>query len=259
LVSLESLSGGLLPQKRVHPAELFPAPAEGDIVEITPPAFHWLKVDNVSSYRVIVEDGTGKTVVDETVPENYLVLRRVLPSGGYRWNLIAEGRQRGWQSFEIAGDAIERLVPTAEEILSQVPQSHPRHVYYPEDIETILEHNQPQLEVLKRNIALAVSQGVPPRPQFHRSDEAVAPWAYTQAFRVHREYVDRNLVACALGFLLLGDPDAAACARSSMLEICDWNPEGPCAVDGPWGDEIGLSNARCLFAVYDWTYPLYTE
>jgi hypothetical protein len=197
LVSLESLSGGLLPQKRVHPAELFPAPAEGDIVEITPPAFHWLKVDNVSSYRVIVEDGTGKTVVDETVPENYLVLRRVLPSGRYRWNLIAEGRQRGWQSFEIAGDAIERLVPTAEEILSQVPRSHPRHVYYPEDIETIVEHYQPQLKVLRRNIALAVKQGLPPRPQFHRADDATSPWRYAQAFRVHREYVDRNLVAAS--------------------------------------------------------------
>ena len=259
MVSLDSLRGDLLPQKRSSPAEPFPFPAEGDIVEVTPPAFHWLKVDNVPSYRIIVEDGKGETVVDETVPENYLVLHRILPSGRYRWNLIAGKRQRGWQHFEIAENAVERLVPTAEEILSRIPLLHPRHIYYPEDIETIVEHYQPQLKVLRRNIALAVKQGLPPRPRFHRADDATSPWRYAQAFRVHREYVDRNLIACALGYLLLGDPDAAEYARSCLLEICDWNPEGPCAVDGPWGDEIGLSNARCLFSAYDWTYPLYSE
>ena len=259
MVPLEALSNDLLPQKRINPTELFPSPAEGDIIEFTPPAFHWLKVDSVSSYRIIVEDGGVESVVDETVSENYLVLHRVLPSGRYRWNLIAEGRQRGWQSFEIAEDAIEHVVPTAAEILSRIPHSHPRHVYYPEDIERIVEHHQPQLEVLKRNITLAVRQGLPPHPQFHRADDIISSWQYAHGFRVHREYVDRNLTACALGYLFLGDSDAAECAKLSMLEICDWNPEGPCAVDGPWGDEIGLSNARCLFAVYDWTYPLYTE
>ncbi|MBA2481979.1 MAG: heparinase II/III family protein, partial [Planctomycetes bacterium] len=101
------------------------------------------------------------------------------------------------------------------------------------------------------------TRGMPPRPRFHTGDPS-AP-LFREALGAHRAFVDRDLVACALGHLLLRDPRAGAHARASLLTICDWNPAGPCAVDGPWGDEIGLSNVRCLPAVFDWIQDLLSD
>ena len=250
----------ILPQIRTPNALLFPEPEDGERLELTPPPLYWLQVEGVSEYRVVVETSAGETVVDQTVARNVLILRQTLPSGTYRWNIYAGERQRGWYTFEIAPDALEHIVPTADEVLSRVPGTHPRHVYYPQDIAPIVARYGPELEVLKRNIRSAVAQGMPPRPRFHRTDGEYRDHPrYREAFGDYRDYVDRNLVACALGHLFLNDPQAADDARTAFLNIIDWNPEGPCAVDGPWGDEIGLSNTRCLFAVYDWTFDIYTD
>ena len=59
------------------------------------------------------------------------------------------------------------------------------------------------------------------------------------------------MVACALGYVILGDEEAGEKAKNLFLTICDWNPLGPCSLIYPWNDEIGLSNARCLPIVYD--------
>ena len=82
---------------------------------------------------------------------------------------------------------------------------------------------------------------------------------YREYFGEYREYCDRDLVACALGHALLGDGKAAQKAKELLLTICSWNPDGPCAVNAPWNDEIGLSNARCLPAVYEMLYDILTE
>ena len=254
------MSQDFLPQIRTENAVLFPAPEDGERLEITPPPMYWLQVEGASEYRVVVENAGGETVVDETIGRNFLILRRPLPPGNYRWNIYADGRQRGWYAFEIAPDALEHIVPTADEVLARIPGTHPRHLYYPEDIETIVARYPGEIEVLRRNIRAAVEQGMPPRPRFHRTDGGYGGHPrYREAFGDYRDYVDRNLIACALGHLLLRDSDAADYARSAFLNIIDWNPEGPCAVDGQWSDEIGLSNTRCLFAAYDWTFDLYTE
>ncbi len=250
----------LLPQDRSENAVLFPAPEDGEVLEITPPPLYWLQVEGVAEYRVVIETESGTKIFDETVDRNYILLRDSLAVGSYRWNIYGGEAERGWQTFKIAPDALEHIVPTAAEVLSEVAKRHPRHMYYPEDIDSIRKSRPEEREVLRRNIKVAIEQGMPPRPRFHRTDAGYdAHSRYREAFGTYRDYVDRNLVACALGHLLFGEADASDYARSCFLEVIDWNPEGPCAVDGRWGDEIGLSNARCLFAVYDWTYDLYTD
>ena len=254
------MSEKTLPQVRTANAVLFPAPENGEVLEITPPPMYWLQVEGISEYRVVIARKAGETVVDETVDRNYLMLRRALPPGKYRWNLYAGRRQRGWYRFEIAKNATELIVPTAREVLAKIPDHRPRHLYYPEDIDAVVARHRREIGVLRRNIRAAVAQGMPPTPRFHRTDGGYENHPrYREAFGAYRDYVDRNLVACALGHLLLRDPQASEYARSAFLQVIDFNPEGPCSVDGPWGDEIGLSNTRCLFAVYDWTYDLYTR
>jgi len=249
-----------LPQLREHGNAGFPCPAEGERCEITPPGFYWLPVAGVREYRVLVEDEQGATVIDERRQRCCLLPRAVLPPGRYRWQVLADdGRERGWWPFQIADDAIEQVVPSAEEVLERIPDQRPRHLYLPEDLPVLRERHPRALAVLQRNIDAALADGPPPRPRFHRDDgeHGKAP-RYREAFDDHRDFGD-HLVACALGHLLLNDERAADYARSALLDIADWNPLGPCSVSGEWGDEIGLTNARLLGTVYDWTAELFDE
>lgn len=99
------------------------------------------------------------------------------------------------------------------------------------------------MEIIRRNVKLALSQGFMRYPDFYRPDGRID---YRRAFDESRQYFDRNLVACALAFLLLDDREAGQYAHEAVLRLCEWNPAGPASVCGQWGDEIGLSICRVL-------------
>ena len=45
----------ILPQQRTGPSDLFPCPADGEVVEVTPPSFNWLAAPGAAGYRVLVD------------------------------------------------------------------------------------------------------------------------------------------------------------------------------------------------------------
>ena len=97
---------------------------------------------------------------------------------------------------------------------------------------------------------------MPEPPRYYRDPDALP---YREYFGCFRDFCDRDLVACSLGYAVLGDEKAGSHAKALLLHICDWNPFGPCDLNGPWGDEVGLSLARCLPSVFDLLYPLLNE
>ena len=180
----------------------------------------------------------------------------ILPAGAYEWNLSTADGERGWQPFSISEDAVQWLRPDAKTIFDSVPEVRPRHLFCSEDIPATLQNHPYAIETLKRNIALALEHGMPEPPRYHRDPNALP---YREYFGLHRDYCDRDFVACALGHQLLKDERAAAHAKDLLLTLCDWSSEGPCSLEGPWGDEVGLSHARCLPTVFDLCYDLLTE
>lgn len=243
-------------QQRTANGQLFPSPANGVLVEETPPVFAFLREDGVSAYTVEVRDDVRKIVYQAETSKNYVVPDRILPPGHYAWDLICSAGRRGWWEFEISENAVEFLRPSAEEVFSAVPEVRPRHLFFASDLAAIRRDKQPELDTLRRNIALALEQPLPEPPLYHR--DSTKP-EYREYFGRYRDYCDRDLVACALGHAILGDSAAAEKAKELLLTICDWNPAGPCSVIYPWNDEIGLSNARCLPAVYDLLWDILTE
>lgn len=246
----------LLPQERTSSSQIFPFPRNGEKVGETPPSFCWLKVDGVDAYEVLIRDGAGTTVWNGITCKNYIVPGILLEPGFYAWNLFGKERERGWWAFEILPGAVRFLRPSAADVLMKVPMEHPRHLFFSRDIPVLTEIRFAEIETLKRNIQTALKAGMPEPPRFHH-DEGALP--YREYFGRHRDFCDRDLVACALGHTLLGDVQAGKHAVDSLLTICDWNPAGPCSLLGPWGDEVGLSNARCLPAVYDMIWDLLSE
>lgn len=243
-----------LQQMRTANGQIFPSPRDGEIMYETPPTLCWLK-EGAGKYRVAVRQG-GQTVWQGETERNFIVPDMILEPGDYEWNLCMEDAERGWQKFSVDENAVRFLRPDADEILAAVPSARPRHLFCAEDIEKIVRTHENAIETLKRNIALALEDGLPEPPMFHRDEEALP---YREYFGRHRDFCDRNLIACALGHRLLGDERAAAHAKELLLTLCDWNSEGPCSLEGIWGDEVGLSHARCLPAAFDLCWDLLDE
>jgi len=241
-------------QKRTANGQIFPSPREGEIMYETPPALCWLK-EGGGTYHVVIRKG-DETVWQGETERNFIVPDLMLEPGSYEWNLCTADAERGWQTFCIAENAVRFPRPDADEILAAVPDVRPRHLFFAEDIEEIVRTHGPAVETLRRNIAAALEDGMPTPPMFHRDAEALP---YREYFGRHRDFCDRDLIACALGHRLLGDTIAAAHAKNLLLTLCDWNSEGPCSLEGIWGDEVGLSHARCLSAAFDLCYDLLDE
>ena len=243
-------------KQHTRAGQLFPTPAPDASVQENPPVFSWL-AEGKHEYTITVWNEAGTAVWQKTTGQAAAVPETVFSPGRYTWDVSAAGESRGVQSFTVPADAVEFLRPTAEEILAAVPAGHPRHLFTREEIPAILASHEKELRVLRRNIEQAYLDGLPEPPRYHRDPDALP---YREYFGRYRDYCDRNLVALALGYTLLGDEKAGAFARELFLTICDWNPEGPCSLCGPFrGDEIGLSNARCLPAVYDMLWPLLSD
>ena len=246
----------MLEQKRTSGGQIFPSPQKGAVIEETPPVFSFLRDGKGKKYRVEVQDWSGNPIFEEETEKNYAIPKEPFAPGKYRWNLFCGEEERGWQEFSVSENAVVFLRKSAEEVFSCVPKVRPRHLFFQEDIPGILKKRAAETETLKRNIAAACARTLPRPPLFYSFEGEPE---YREYFGEYREYCDRDLVACALGHALLGDGKAAQKAKELLLTICSWNPDGPCAVNAPWNDEIGLSNARCLPAVYDMLYDILTE
>ncbi|MBE6658021.1 MAG: DUF4962 domain-containing protein [Ruminococcaceae bacterium] len=245
------------PQERQSHWEVFPYPTGGVTVYENPPAFVWLPLpqdtDHTVCYTVTVEQADGTPVLCEQVYGNTYVPTRLFSAGSYRWNVTAGDAERGWETFTVAQNAIPFIRPTADEVLQSIPEKRPRHLFSMSELAELKVSRADALDTLRRCIEQAYRDGLPARPQYH-TDEGALP--YREYFGRFRDFCDRSLVACALGYYLLGDKEAGAFAKRLFLHICDWNPGGPCSLCGAWGDEVGLSCARCFPAVFDLTAPL---
>lgn len=228
--------------------ELFPFPGQNELVEETPPTFCFVKEEGEKTYTVLVRRKQGDIFFKETTKENYVIPGEFFPAGEYQWNVLYDKKERGWWDFTISDEAVTFLRPSAKEVFECVPDVRPRHLFFLKDLEEIRDSRKKELETLKRNISLALARPLPTPPMFHRDNKALP---YREYFGQYRDYCDRDMVACALGYVLLGDEEAGEKAKELFLTICDWNPLGPCSLIYPWNDEIGLSNARCLPVVYD--------
>ncbi len=242
------------PLERTSTRQVFTFPESGRVVYENPVCLCWIPIEGEHTYTVTVSQN-GRELLRDTTSFNYYVA--TLPiEGEYSWNVFCEGAERGELSFSLAKDHVSIKRVSADELFNNVPDVHPRHLFFSEDIEEIVNSREAELAVLRRNIEQAYIDGMPKMPMFHRDPDALP---YREFFGRYRDFVDRNLVACSLGYALLGDIKAGEFAKELLFTVCDRNPHGPCSINGGWGDEIGLSMARCLPAVYDMLYDLFNK
>ena len=243
-----------LDQTRRHAGELFPFPEAGRLVEENPPCLSWLRVPDADVYTAVIFR-EGREIWRGTTRENWIVPDPLPGPGTYTWNLFAGDGERGELPFTLAErHAVIRRV-TGAALYDSIPDVRPRHLFSPSDLDE-LRSRTAAVEVLRRNIRAAYENGIPARPAFHRDPDALP---YREYFGRFRDFCDRDLIACSLGFAVLGDGEAGRHAKELLFTFCDWNPAGPCSLLGRWGDEVGLSMARCLPSAFDLLWPLLNE
>lgn len=246
------------PRKRTSVTQNFPFPEDGEIVFETAPCLVWVPVENCKTYSVTVKDEAGNMIFSGSTDKNYIYDEHVWKSGKYNWDVETDcGVKRGEYCFEISEHAVSFRRPDAKGLFSAVPgKVRPRHLFQEEDIGKLLEDHAEELRILKRNVTMAYEHGLPERPKYQHGENELP---YREYFGQYRDYCDRDLIACCLFYALTDDRDAGMHAKKLLLTICDMNPLGPCSLMGKWGDEVGLSNARCLPAAFDLIFDLLDE
>ena len=244
-----------LPTERTDKRQNFPFPADGERVYETPPTLIWVPHpdEKPHEYTVTVWDSGGRVVFSTVTAQNFAYDTKKWGSGSYTWQVTSDdGMVRGVQSFIIAEEAVFFDRPTAEEVLRGIPEERPRQLFSKSDIPALVKERHAAVDALLRTCEAAYADGIPEPPRFHLGEGL----PYREYFGKYRDYCDRDLVALSLAYSLLGDERAGKAALERLMAICSTTPLGPSAVNGPYGDEVGLSNARCLPAVLDMLYPL---
>ncbi len=241
------------PTERTLYSQNFQFPSEGEVVYENPPTFIWIPVDDAKNYTLTIYDGDMVFEKIETI-HCYANPLKLLDAKKYTWTVETDtGLLREKMSFTISEDALLFERPTADEVFNAYPAERPSYIFSECNVPTLVSERKNELSAIKRNVEIALSRPLPQTPTFHHRPHS---YEFKIYFSEHRLYCDRDLIACSLLYALTGDMKAGSHGKELMLCICDMNPLGPCAIDGKYCDEIGISNLRNLVPAYDMLCPL---
>jgi len=255
--------------KRSSGRMLFPRPAKGAELPISPVGLAWLPCPAAADYRVDIFEKTGSRIYSKNVGRDPVHLPdRVFPAGDYRWDVIAFDEQgtdiarRVRQSFTILPDAARLPWIAPKELLSRVPEGHSRILYPKADLSriraTLSSSRVKSWRACKSAADRALSKGIPEFPKYHLIEDAnTSRMEYGRYFSYFRGYVDGALMDLSLAFLMTEDEKYARAAKKILLEIASWPTDDSdvTSISARWGDEAGLSFSKCAHIAYDWLYP----
>lgn len=242
------------------------SPADGQVVEVTPPPFLWVParkdsvyVLQVSSSRDFPADGT-RTYRNLRRP--VFVPREPLPPGAWFWRYGIEtnsgtvfGRAR---PFTIPDSARPFPFPNWDEAIQRVPRQRPRLFFPGQRLEQVRQWAKGDLQPAIRSLVAAcereVGRELVAEPGYQPRGPEFGPWA-VHVMRTTRPPMD-VMERCALAYLVTGNRKLGEEARRRLLHFFSWDPNGPTsffAYDEPpmW---LMMRGTRA----YDWTYDLFT-
>ena len=259
---------------------LFPRPADGAVVDISPPGLAWLPAQGAGGYRVEIRDSGGDLVYQKDVGTEPIHLPdRVLDAGAYRWDVVAKDQyrrdkaRRGEMSFTVKADVPKLPWVDPEELLSRVPKGHPRLLYPRHELDAIrstLDTTRSRSwQACLRAADRALDMPPPVYPTYHEAEDPkvcrlaykVCRLAYKDYFGDFRRYINSALMDLSLAFLMTEEAKYAEAAKRILMEVTGWptDDDDVTSVSAKWGDEPGLSFSRCAHRAYDWLHGALTE
>lgn len=248
-------------------------PFDGDISMTNPPGFSWRQQSGARSYvlQVARDAGFADTVYEAEEIDLFVHCPPVtLPAGErlhWRIAFVGDEGQSGWsevRSFTIDEDAVEFPMPGREELLSRVPDQHPRLFVRPEQLPELRELAQGDLaelyEGLVRQCERIMAEPPPteepekyPEGMQRGSDEWRSIWWGNRTYTI--ALLDS---AATLGFtrLLDGNEQYGQKARELLMAAAEWDPVG--ATGYRYNDEAGMPYNYYFSRTYSYVYDLLT-
>lgn len=242
------------------------SPADGQVVEITPPPFIWVPSGKGHSYILQLSRSEdfpeGETQSYRDLKQCVFVPRDPLASGQWYWRYGVKtdggaefGRAR---PFSVSDDARPFPFPDWDEVIQRVPVKRPRLFFPGQRLEQIRQwakgELKPVIDSLVRSCEREVGKELVAEPGYRPKGPEYGPWA-VNVMRTTRPPMD-VMERCALAYLVTGDEKLGQEAKRRLQHFFSWDPEGPTsffAYDEPpmW---MMMRGTRA----YDWTYDLFT-
>jgi len=242
------------------------SPADGQVVQVTPPPFIWVPSGKKSVYCLQISRSevfsAESTHTYHGISRSVFVPCDVLPPGQWYWRYgIETGQGTVWgrpRPFVVPEDARPFPYPDWEQVIPEIPKTRPRLFFPGERLE---QARHWAAGPLKREIArlvaacerevgkeLVAEPGYPPKgPEY-------GPWA-VNVMRTTRPPMDM-MESCALAWLLTGNRRLGEEAKRRLLHFFGWDPNGPTSFFGY--DEPAMWMMMRGTRAYDWTYDLFT-
>jgi hypothetical protein len=242
------------------------APADGQVVEITPPPFLWVPAGRDRRYVLQISRSEAFDAPDtrtfDGLRRSVFVPQQPLPAGKWFWRYgIAtdQGPQYGRpRPFTVPPDARPFPFPDWDQVLARVPRQRPRLFFPGQRLEQVRRWAQTELKPAVDSLVAACEREVG-KDLVAESGRApkgadYGPWA-VNVMRTTRPPMD-VMERCALAYLVTGNARLGQEAKRRLLHFFAWDPEGPTsffAYDEPpmW---LMMRGTRA----YDWTWDLFT-
>jgi len=242
------------------------APADGQVVEITPPPFLWVPVANVREYVLQISDSESfdsrATQTFGGLRRSVFVPREPLAPGRWFWRYgvaTPSGTQYGRpRPFTVADDARPFPFPDWDEVIPRVSRKRPRLFFTGERLERVRAwargELKPAVDSLVASCRREIGKELVAEPGYRPKGPDYGPWAIN-VMRTTRPPMD-VMERCALAYLVTGDERLGDEAKRRLQHFFSWDPEGPTsffAYDEPpmW---MMMRGTRA----YDWTYDRFT-
>jgi len=256
------------------PGEWGYRPINGGTVARTPPPFSWRPQRGVRTYVLEVSrdpefEGIAYRAFD--IRYNVHCPTEVFPPGEYWWRyryFDAKSQYSEWsvtRRFVVPKDAAEFLFPTREELLSRVPESHPRLFLRPEDLDSIRKAAAgPRKAAFDRLVAHCekLLKSPPPTaepPKYPPGTESRGE-AWRKIWWGNRTYTIRVLDSAAmLAFVSLvsGNEKFGALAKRLLMDAAKWDPRG--STGYRYNDEACMPYAYHFSRTYTFLHARLTE
>jgi len=241
------------------------SPADGQVVQVTPPPFIWLPAGRDSKYVLQV---SGSESFDARDTRTFAGLQRSvyvpaqpLPAGMWFWRYGIEtdkgttfGRAR---PFRVPDDARPFPFPNWVDAIRRVPRQRPRLFFPGARLEQVRQwarsELKPAFDSLVASCEREVGKELVAEPGFRPKGADYGPWA-VNVMRTTRPPMDM-MERCALAYLVTGNERLGREAKRRLQHFFSWDPDGPTsffAYDEPpmW---MMMRGTRA----YDWTCDLF--
>ncbi len=249
-------------------------PADGSTIEVTPPGFTWRPQKPLVNYHVQCSRESNFSSPEyeaKNITYNVHTPPETFPSGKWYWRFrytTDDGNLSEWSQtrvFSIAENPEELPLPSKENLLKRIPESHPRLFVRPEQIPNLKKRAQTDLKDIYDELVTrceSIMNNPPPTkepPKYpegtkRKSEEWRAIWWGNRTYTIHALNG-----AATLGFtrLLGGKEEYGQLAREILMDCAEWDPKG--STGYRYNDEAGMPYNYYFSRTYTFINDLLSE